>query len=157
MIEKERNVNADAAAHATRVHINREAYQSPNPTTGEALYELADIPKRHDLYREIDGNAEAQRVPRDATKIRLTPDEHFYSQNVFDILVNGEGHELLTRDVTYARIVELYIGDGGAPSNEYLVKFSQGPADNPSGTLAPGQKVRVKDGMRFRIAGTGES
>lgn len=150
-------MNPEAAAHAVRVHINREAYRSPNPTTGEALYDLANIPKQQDLYREIDGNAEDQRIPRDATTISLNPDEHFYSQKVFDIIVNGEGHELLTRDVTYARIVELYIGDGGAPSNEYLVKYSRGPAENPSGTLAPGQKVRVKDGMRFRVAGTGES
>ncbi|MBT9446694.1 MAG: multiubiquitin domain-containing protein [Hyphomonadaceae bacterium] len=150
-------MNAEAAAQQVRVHINRETYRSPNPTTGEALYDLADIPKQQDLYREVDGNNDDQRIPRDGTEVRLTQDEHFYSQKVFDIVVNGEGHELLTRAVTYARVVELYLGDGGAPSNEYLVKYSHGPAENPTGTLAPGQKVRLKDGMRFRVAGTGES
>lgn len=150
-------MNASAAAHSLRIHINREVFESPNPTTGQALYRLADIPKQQDLYRADEGNDEDDRIPRDETEIHLTKDEHFYSQKVFDILVNGEAHELITKVITYARVVELYLGGGGQPSNEYLVKYSHGPTENPSGTLAPGQKVKVKDGMRFRVAGTGES
>lgn len=150
-------MNVSAAAHSVRIHINREALESPNPTTGEALYTLADIPKQQDLYRAVEGDEEDERVPRDETKIHLTQDEHFYSQKVFDILVNGDAHEMITKVTTYDRVVDLYLGSGGKPSNEYLVKYSHGPAENPSGTLAPGQKVKVKDGMRFRVAGTGES
>ncbi len=150
-------MNASAEAHSVRIHINREVFESPNPTTGQALYRLADIPKQQDLYRTDEGNDEDDRVPRDETQIHLKKDEHFYSQKVFDILVNGDAHELITKVITYDRVVEFYLGDGGQPSNEYLVKYSHGPAENPSGTLAPGQKVKVKDGMRFRVAGTGES
>jgi len=105
----------------------------------------------------VEGHAEDEMIPRDETVVHLTADEHFYSQKVFEILVNGDDHEIDTKEITYDRVVELYLGSGGKPSNEYLVKYSHGPAENPSGTLAPGQKVRVKDGMRFRIAGTGES
>lgn len=74
-----------------------------------------------------------------------------------EILVNGDGHEIDTKEVSYDQVVGLYLSDGGNPSNEYLIKYSHGPNQNPSGTLAPGQKVKVKDGMRFRVAGTGES
>jgi len=150
-------MSVNVAAHLVRIHIDRVAYESPNPSTGEALYALADIPKHEKLYREVEGDAEDERVPRDETVAHLTVDEHFYSQKVLDILVNGDDHEIDTKEITYARVVELYLGSGGKPSNEYLVKYSHGPAENPSGTLAPGQKVRVKDGMRFRVAGTGES
>lgn len=150
-------MNVSAAAHLVRIHINRDAFESPNPTTGEALYRLAEIPKHHELYREVQGNEEDERIPRDETTIHLTQDEHFYSQKIFDILVNGDEHEIITKEITYDRVVDLYLGSGGKPSNEYLVKYSHGPAENPSGTLAPGQKVKVKDGMRFRVAGTGES
>ncbi|ARM10834.1 MULTISPECIES: multiubiquitin domain-containing protein [Rhizobium] len=146
-----------AETHLLRIHINREALKSPNPTTGEALYALADIKKHEKLYREIAGNGEDEAIPRDDTPIHLTQDQHFYSQKVFDILVNGDDHEIDTKEITYARVVDLYLGQGGKPSNEYLVKYSHGPVENPSGTLAPGQKVKVKDGMRFRVAGTGES
>jgi hypothetical protein len=150
-------MTTNVEAHEVRIQINREVYKSPNLTTGEALYALADIPKHERLYREVEGDAEDERIPRDETPIHLTEDEHFYSQEMFEILVNGDDHEIDTRDIAYARVVDLYLGSGGKPSTEYLVKFSHGPVENPSGTLAPGQKVMVKDGMRFRVAGTGES
>lgn len=73
------------------------------------------------------------------------------------IFVNQDEHEIDTDNISYARVVDLYLGEGGAPSKEYLVKYSHGPVENPSGTLAPGQEVKVKDGMRFRVSGTGES
>ncbi len=146
-----------AEAHLVRIHINRVAFQSPNPTTGVALYALADITKHEKLYREVKGDEEDERIPRDETLIRLTQDEHLYNEQLFDILVNGDDHEIYTKEITYARVVDLYLGSGGKPSTEYLVKYSHGPVENPSGTLAPGQKVKVKDGMRFRVAGTGES
>lgn len=146
-----------AAAHLVRIHINRVALQSPNPTTGEALYALGEIPKHEKLYHEAGADEEDEAVPRDDTPIHVTQDAHYYSQKVFDILVNGDDHEIDTKEITYARVVDLYLGSGGKPSNEYLVKYSHGSVDNPSGTLAPGQEVKVKNGMRFRIAGTGES
>lgn len=75
----------------------------------------------------------------------------------FNIFVNEDEHEIDTHKISYARVVDLYLGEGGAPSKEYLVKYSRGTLENPSGTLAPGQEVEVKDGMRFRVSGTGES
>lgn len=150
-------MNVETATHVVRIHIDRKAYQSPNPTTGEALYDLGDIGKRQKLFRELGGDREDELVPRDQGKVHVKDDEHFYSQKVFEILVNGDEHEIDTKQIDYARVVDLYLGSGGKPSNEYLVKYSHGPVDNPSGTLAPGQKVKVKDGMRFRVAGTGES
>ena len=75
----------------------------------------------------------------------------------FEIFVNEDKHEIDTHAISYARVVDLYLGEGGAPSKEYLVKYSHGPLENQSGTLVPGQEVKVKDGMGFRVSGTGES
>ena len=144
-------------AHLVRIHIDRDAVESPSPTTGEALYTLADLQKHENLYREVAGNDEDERISRDETPVHLAQDQHFYSQKLLDILVNGDDHEIDTKEITTPRAVDLYLGQGGTPSNEYLVKYSHGPVENPSGTLAPGQKVKVKDDMRFRVAGTGES
>jgi hypothetical protein len=144
-------------ADVVRIHINREPYQSPNPSTGEALYVLGGIPKHEKLYREVGGDKDGIFVPRDDAHIHLTEDERFYSQKVFSIFVNTDEHDVDKKEISYAQVVDLYLGSGGKPSNEYLVKYSHGPAENPSGVLAPEQKVKVKDGMRFRVAGTGES
>jgi hypothetical protein len=75
----------------------------------------------------------------------------------FKIYVNQDQHEIDTHNISYQRVVDLYLGEGGNSSNEYLIKYSHGPSENVSGTLAPGQEVEVKDGMRFRVSGTGES
>jgi len=75
----------------------------------------------------------------------------------FKIFVNEDEHEINTHTISYERVVDLYLGEGGTPSKEYLVKYSHGPSENPSGTLTPGHDVKVKDGMRFRVSGTGES
>ncbi len=150
-------ISVDVAAQLVRIHINREPYTSPNPTTDEALYSLGHIPKHEKLYREVGGDREDKLVPRDDAHIHLTQDEHFYSQQVLSIFVNSDEHDINEKEISYAQVVDLFLGSGGKPSNEYLVKYSHGPAENPSGTLAPGRKVMVKDGMRFRVAGTGES
>ncbi len=140
-----------------RIHINRKPCESPNPTSGEALYLLGDISEHEKLYREVDGDKEDKFVPRDKEHVHLKEDEHFYSQEVVSIFVNTDEHDIDQKKISYAQVVDLYLGSGGKPSNEYLVKYSHGPKENPNGTLTPGQKVSVKDGMRFRVAGTGES
>lgn len=150
-------MNEEHQGPSIRIHINRQAYQSPNPTTGEALYTLGGISKHEKLYREVSGDREDQPIARDDDVVHLIVDEHFYNDKVTTVLVNGDEHQVDGREITYLRVVELYLGSGGQGSNEYLVKYSHGPAQNASGTLAPGQKVEIKDDMRFRVAGTGES
>lgn len=73
------------------------------------------------------------------------------------ITVNQDNHEVAKEKISYEEVVAFYLSDGGAGSNEYLVKYSHGHSHNVSGTLAPGNEVMVKDGMRFRVSGTGES
>lgn len=73
------------------------------------------------------------------------------------IVVNQDEHQVEKEKISYEEVVAFYLQDGGAASTEYLIKYSRGRSDNVSGTLAPGEKVMVQDGMRFRVSGTGES
>lgn len=75
----------------------------------------------------------------------------------FNIFVGEDKHQIETDTISYERVVELYLGQGGTSSPEYLVKFSHGPHEQPTGTLIPGKEVKVKDGMRFRVSAAGES
>src|ERR1035438_5686115 len=58
-----------------RIYIDREVYESPSPTTGEALYELAHIAEHRELFCEVGGDHEDHEVPRDATVIHLKEDD----------------------------------------------------------------------------------
>lgn len=66
--------------HEVRIHIDRQPYQSPTPTTGEALYNLADIGKHKELFKEATGDHEDKPVARDHTELHLHQDDHFYSE-----------------------------------------------------------------------------
>lgn len=75
----------------------------------------------------------------------------------FTIIVGQNNHKWGAEEIRYDNVVAFYLQDGGASSNEYLIKYSQGPKENPTGTLAPSSHVLVKNGMHFRVSGTGES
>jgi hypothetical protein len=92
-------------AGQVRIHIDREPYHSPNPTTGHALYALAGISEHRDLFREVGGDTEDKLVPRQAHDVRLTTDEHFYSQRVFAIIVNTEPKEVEKRRLSFDDLV----------------------------------------------------
>jgi hypothetical protein len=60
--------------------IDKKKYDSPNPTTGSALYLLGSVdPKTYDLYREIPGKGDDELIPNDHTVITLKDGEHFFT------------------------------------------------------------------------------
>jgi len=75
--------------HEVRIHINRQAYKSPDPTTGGALYVFGKIGAHRELFCEVGGDHEDELVPNDATPVRLKKGEHFYSERGFHISVNA--------------------------------------------------------------------
>lgn len=75
----------------------------------------------------------------------------------FQVYVMRDSHTIDTHTISYERVVELYLGQGGPTLPQYVIRYSHGPAANPDGLLPPGEQVKVKDGMRFRVSGTGES
>jgi len=71
------------------------------------------------------------------------------------ITVNSDDHEVAHEQISYDTVIALAIPGASGPN--YIVKFYRGNSDNLTGTLPPGGKVMVKDGMEFRVTGTGES
>ena len=49
-------------AQRVRIHIDQEPYDSPNPTVGEALYRLGNVPAGLELFREVTGDREDPEV-----------------------------------------------------------------------------------------------
>lgn len=71
------------------------------------------------------------------------------------IYVNTVEHTVPHQKISYATLIGLAFPN--APGTNYIVKYYRGNSDNLTGTLPPGGEVMVKDGMDFRITGTGES
>lgn len=138
-----------------QIHIDREVYESPTPTTGVALYELASIPKHRDLFREVGGDQEDELIPRDETVVQLKEDEHFYSQKAITIIVNGQKKEVAETKLTFEDVVKLAFPALPPGDNVmFTVRYRHGPKQNPSGTLLEGEMVRIKNGMIFDVTQT---
>jgi len=140
------------------IHIDREPYDSPTPTTGLALYALGHVALHRDLFREVGGDAEDELVERGAEGIHLKPEEHFYSQKVFSIVVNAQKREVAEPKLSFAEVVKLAFPIPPEGQNiMFTIKYRKGPGVNPRGSLLEGQSVRVKNGMIFDVTPTDRS
>ncbi|HJU04437.1 MAG TPA: multiubiquitin domain-containing protein [Nitrospiraceae bacterium] len=141
-----------------RIHIDRDSYESPNPTEGRALYKLADIGQNRDLYRVGDGNHEDVEIPRDDTVIELVQGEHFYSQKEIKIVVNGEEKETSETRLSFDEVVAIAFPVPPTGDNiMFTITYRKGPNASPKGTLTEGNSVKVKKGMIFDVTATDRS
>ena len=145
-----------------RIHIDQHPYNSPNPTLGESLYRLGNIPAGLWLYREVTGDREDPLVPNGPEMVHLKHDQHFHSglpsKEEVTIIVNGTRHEVPRGRITYAQVVTLDVPDYPEhPEINYSVKYTHGPKHKPEGTLSPGGSVEVREGMVFCVTPTGQS
>jgi hypothetical protein len=139
-----------------RIHIDRQPYESPNPTKGIALYKLADLSEHDELFRDVDGNAEDKPITRDESEVRLKEDEHFYSQKVVTIFVNGTAEAWPHRKISYEQAVKLAFPHGPTGGDvRYSVSWTK--PDGQEGSLRPGHSVGVVEGMIFDVRNTDKS
>ena len=147
--------------HHVRIHIDQKPYESPNPTTGEALYKLAHVQAGFELLREVRGDREDPAVPDDRDPIHLKEDEHFHTgpaqPKKFTIIVNGQKKVVTTKTVTFDEIVKLGFPTPTGTNILYTVSYEDGPPANPQGSLKEGGTVKVKNGMIFNVTATDRS
>jgi len=146
------------ADEIVRIHIDRQPYDSPTPTSAAALYALGHVSLHRDLFREVGGDDEDQLVERDVATVVLKPDEHFYSQKVIAIVVNAQKKEVAETKLTFDEVVKLaYPIPPDGQNIMFTIKYRKGPKANPKGSLLEGQSVRIKDGMIFDVTPTDRS
>lgn len=74
------------------------------------------------------------------------------------IIVEGAPHEWPKGEITYPEVVRLAHPEYDASSKiNYSVKYTRGQGHKPEGILAPGDSVKVKEGMIFSVSATGQS
>jgi hypothetical protein len=63
--------------HNMRIHIDQNPYDSPNPTTGAALYLLGKVDAGLELFREVNGDWEDPEVPNGPEVVHLKENERY--------------------------------------------------------------------------------
>jgi hypothetical protein len=148
--------------HEVRIHIDEERHESPNPTTGEALYKLGNVAPGLELYREVTGDREDKLIPNGPEMVHLKEDEHFHSGapqvKHFDIFVNGRKKVVTTPELSFNQVVALAFDPvPTGPNIMFTITYRHGPHANPEGNLLEGDTVKVKDGMIFNVTPTNKS
>jgi hypothetical protein len=145
-----------------RIHIDQEPHESPNPTTGEALYELGKVPPGLELYREVTGDKEDPPLTSGPEVVHLKENEHFHSGppqvKHFEIFVNGRKKVVTARELSFDEIVALAFNlVPTGPNVMFTITYRHGPRPNPEGNLLEGGTVSVKSGMVFNVTRTDKS
>jgi Multiubiquitin len=148
--------------HHVRIHIDQKPHETPNPTTGEALYKLGHVQPGFDLFREVKGDREDPIVESDDELVHLREDEHFHSgpaqPRKYTVIVNGQKKTVTTKKVSFSEIVKLAFPTPPEGVNIlYTVSYEDGPRINPQGSLKEGQSVSVKNWMIFNVTATDKS
>ena len=73
------------------------------------------------------------------------------------ITVNGRKLPIPGDEASYETIVSLALGKVPPKDVLYTVVYGSGPAEKPDGSLLPGGSVKVRDGMVFSVAHTGNA
>lgn len=76
------------------------------------------------------------------------------------IIVNGINKQLRIgkRHLSYEEIVNIAYGNYDESDRViYTVAYSNGPKENPKGTLVKGQKAKVREGMIFNVSRSDKS
>lgn len=141
-----------------RIHIDRQVHESPNPTTGQALYALGNVPAGRELFREVSGDREDEEVRRTDATVHVTQDEHFYSVREFDIVVNTRKKDVTRPKLSFDEVVRLaYDPVPTGPNILFTITYRHGPRQNPEGKMLEGQSVWLKNGMIFNVKHTDRS
>jgi hypothetical protein len=142
------------------VFIDEARYESPDRTTGNALYSLGNVPDGIELYREVTGDRQDPVVARGAEAVELTEFEHFHSgpPKEFTIIVNGRKKTVESRKLSFDQLVALAFNPvPTGPDVLFTITYEHGPRTDPQGTLLQGESVRIKDGMVFNVKQTDRS
>lgn len=151
----------DETKHHVRIHIDQQPYESPSPTTGEALYLLGRVQIDLELFREVSGDKEDV-VPNGPGIVYLKEDEHFHSGppevRHFDIFINGRKKVVTTPELSFNELVALAFDPvPTGPNIMFTITYRHGPHTNPEGNLLEGGTVKIKDGMVFNVTPTDKS
>ena len=145
-----------------RIQIDEKQYESPNPTTGAALYQLGNVAEGLVLYRKATDHEEDEPIEDDAETIRIKNGDHFFSgpakHKKITIIVNGRKKVVTQENLTFDEIVQLAFDPvPTGPNIMFTITYRHGPPANPKGSLMEKGTVQIENGMIFDVTPTDKS
>lgn len=132
--------------------------------TGAQVKELGEIPMDYELFLNVKGNNEDQKIENDTkVDLELPGLERFFSNGditnrVYKIIVNAALKEWKTNTISFEDLVKIaFPENSGKPNFAYTVTYAFGPKENPEGSMSKGDIVFIKNQMKFYVTATNQS
>lgn len=168
LIENDKSVNL-ARPETEYFFVKRKLHFSinGNPFTwykqfirGSQVRELGNIPAEDEIFLDIkEGWQDDQIMDDEIVDLARDGKEKFISKKVsyeVEIEVNGKDHKWIKKTISFDEVVTLKDGVSNG-TKAYTVTYKEGPIENPSGELAKGDVVIVKNKMKFYAKATDKS
>lgn len=159
--EEDKIQNSEHVNHVLHLEINGKNYEwTRQYILGAEVRKLDNISEDDEIFLSIKKPWEDELIQND-TKIDLArPDiEHFYSKKKsFILIINGREKNWSEKNITYEQVAKLAFDN--YVENEttvYTVNYTDGPKQNPEGSMVKGDIVIVKNKMIFNVTATNRS
>ena len=154
------NINLDPKGHKSyHFKVDGTNYESRNQfVTGLEIRQAAGLTADAELYVDMPQGWQDHFVGCDDRIDLGKPSvEKFITLGKKTVIfVNGTPYDYHKEKVTFEQIVEMaHVPAQGAAG--YIVKYSNGPKQNPSGLMSPGTEVYVRNKMDFNVRSTHQS
>lgn len=144
-----------------RFYIDERAFDwGAAHISGNTLKRLGNLPViGTDLWLDIVGSEDQLVGDRDLIDLSRPGVERFNARPTRIVIkVNSRDREVDHYEVDYWEIVRLAFPNAAAsPQTIYTIDYAAGPRQNPNGSMVEGQKVLIKNGMKFYVTQTDKS
>ena len=133
--------------------VNGKQYYSRKQfITGLEIRQYAHIPDNLDLYLDVPGNWNDNKIDNDEQVDLARPGiEKFITRGRKVIIwTNSHSHEYDKDLITYEEVVRLALCNYD-PCKGYTVTYGHGPLQNPEGLMSKGDTVYVQYNMEFHV------
>lgn len=142
--------------------INDKEYVSYKQwISGAELREKGNVPANMDIYLKVDEGWEDDFIEDDELVDLARPGKERFvtvpKSTSYTIRVNGDEKEWKKNVISFEEVLSLAFPSINHDRTAYTMKYSNGPRQNPNGSMDKGDIVYIKNKMIFNVTETNRS
>jgi hypothetical protein len=126
---------------------------------GSYIRHQGNISAEEEIYLKLPNGWEDELIEDDEWVDLARPGKEHFESRKFEvcIIVNLKEKKWFAKKISYVEVVKLAYPDYDPDKKSYTVKYTNGPKQNPEGSMSDGDIIYVKNKMKFHVSATNKS